>query len=119
VKDNQQTLHADIKSYFETAPSGEVDRFETPGKDHGRIEVRVHTVSHVVDWISSERSYPGAPRFPQLIAIGMVESRIERGDKIETERRSYISSRALSAKAFAGAVRSHGPSKTTFTGLST
>ena len=37
----------------------------------------------------------------------MVESRIERGDKIETERRSYISSRALSAKAFAGAVRSH------------
>lgn len=107
VKDNQPTLHTDIKSYFETAPSGEVDRFETLGKDHGRIEVRAHTVSHVVDWISSERSYPGAPRFPQLIAIGMVESRIERGDKIETKRRSYISSRALSAKAFAGAVRSH------------
>jgi predicted transposase YbfD/YdcC len=107
VKDNQPTLHADIKSYFETVPSGEVDRFETLGKDHGRIEVRAHTVSHVVDWISSERCYPGAPRFPQLIAIGMVESRIERGDKIETERRSYISSRALSAKAFAGAVRSH------------
>jgi len=37
----------------------------------------------------------------------MVESRIERGDKIESERRSYISSRALSAAAFAHAVRSH------------
>jgi predicted transposase YbfD/YdcC len=37
----------------------------------------------------------------------MVESRIERGDKIETERRSYISSRALSAAVFADAVRSH------------
>ena len=37
----------------------------------------------------------------------MVESRIERGDKIETERRSYISSRALSAAAFAAAVRGH------------
>ena len=36
-----------------------------------------------------------------------LESRIERGDKIETERRSYISSRTLSAEAFAGAVRSH------------
>ena len=36
-----------------------------------------------------------------------VESRIERADKIETERRSYISSRALSAKAFAEAVRGH------------
>src|SRR5438128_11066396 len=37
----------------------------------------------------------------------MVESRIERGDKIESERRSYISSRVLSATAFADAVRSH------------
>ena len=37
----------------------------------------------------------------------MVESRIERGDKIESERRSYISSRALSAAAFAAAARGH------------
>jgi hypothetical protein len=37
VKDNQPTLHADIKSYFETAPSGEVEQVETLGKDHGRI----------------------------------------------------------------------------------
>jgi hypothetical protein len=36
-----------------------------------------------------------------------VESRIERGDKIETERRSYISSRVLSAALFADAARSH------------
>jgi predicted transposase YbfD/YdcC len=107
VKDNQPTLHADIKSYFETAPSGEVERFETVGKDHGRIELRAHTVSHVVDWISSERSYPGAPRFPNLVCVAIVESRIERGDKIATERRCYICSRALSAKVFADAVRSH------------
>jgi predicted transposase YbfD/YdcC len=107
VKDNQPTLHADIKSYFETAPSDEVEQVETVGKDHGRIEVRNHTVSHVVDWIASDRSYPGAPRFPKLTTIAMVESRIERGDKIETQRRSYISSRALSAQAFAFSVRSH------------
>src|SRR6266446_2653369 len=107
VKDNQPTLHADIKSYFETAPSGEVEQVETLGKDHGRIEVRTHTVSHVVDWIASDRSYPGAPRFPKLTTIGMVESRIERGDKIETARRSYISSRVLSAAAFAEVVRGH------------
>ena len=55
----------------------------------------------------SLRSYPGAPRFPKLSTIGMVESRIERGDKIETERRSYISSRVLSAAAFAKVVRGH------------
>jgi predicted transposase YbfD/YdcC len=107
VKDNQPTLHADIKSYFDTAPGGEVERSETVGKEHGRLEIRTHTVSHRVDWIGSDRSYPGAPRFPKIAAIAMVESRIERGDKIESERRSYISSRALSAAAFADAVRSH------------
>jgi predicted transposase YbfD/YdcC len=107
VKDNQPTLHADIKSYFDTAPSGEVERSKTLGKEHGRLEIRAHSVSHTVDWYASERSYPGAPRFPKLVTIGMVESRIERGEKIETERRSYISSRALSAEAFAVAVRSH------------
>jgi predicted transposase YbfD/YdcC len=107
VKDNQPTLHADIKSYFDTAPSGEVERFETVGKEHGRLEIRAHSVSHTVDWYTSERSYPGAPRFAKLVTIGTVESRIERGEKIENERRSYISSRALSAEAFAAAVRSH------------
>jgi predicted transposase YbfD/YdcC len=107
VKDNQPTLHADIESYFDTAPAGEVERHETLGKEHGRLEIRAHSVSQAVDWYASERSYPGAPRFPKLITIGIVESRIERGEKIETERRSYISSRALSAEAFADAVRSH------------
>src|ERR1700686_1441291 len=107
VKDNQPTLHADIKSYFETAPSSEVGRVETVGKDHGRIEVRTHTVSQVVDWYAAQRSYPGAPRFPQLTTIAMVQSRIERGDKIESEQRSYIASRALSAAAFAAAARGH------------
>jgi predicted transposase YbfD/YdcC len=62
VKDNQPTLQADIKSYFQAAPSNEVERIETVGKEHGRIEVRTHTVSHVVDWIDPQRCYPGAPR---------------------------------------------------------
>jgi predicted transposase YbfD/YdcC len=81
VKDNQPTLHADIKSYFDTAPSGEVERFETLGKDHGRIELRAHTVSHAVDWIASERSYPGAPRFPGIATIAVVENREGRQDR--------------------------------------
>jgi predicted transposase YbfD/YdcC len=76
-------------------------------KEHGRLEIRTHSVFHSVDWIASERSYPGVPRFAKLATIAMVESRIERGDKIESERRSYISSRALSAAAFADAVRGH------------
>jgi predicted transposase YbfD/YdcC len=107
VKDNQPTLHADIKRYFDTAPSDQLERSQTTEKGHGRLEIRTHTVSHEVDWMTPERSYPGAFRFPKLTTIAMVESRIERGDKIETERRSYISSRILPAEAFADAVRSH------------
>src|SRR5207247_8636167 len=85
VKDNQPTLHADIKSYFETAPSGEVERIETVGKDHGRIEVRTYTVSQVIDWYAAQRSYPGAPRFPQLTTIAMVEPhRARRQDRDRT-----------------------------------
>jgi predicted transposase YbfD/YdcC len=107
VKDNQPTLHAEIESYFATAPAAEVEKTETIDKEHGRFEVRKVSVSRWVDWYAAERSYPGAPRFPQLTAIAIVESRIERGDKIESERRSYISSRALSAAAFGAAARDH------------
>jgi predicted transposase YbfD/YdcC len=107
VKDNQPTLHAEIESYFATAPAAEVEKAETIGKDHGRFELRNYSVSHQVDWYAAERSYPGAPRFPQLTTIAIVESRIERGGTIQTERRSYISSRTLSAAAFAAAARGH------------
>jgi predicted transposase YbfD/YdcC len=101
VKDNQPTLHAEIKSYFATAAAAEVEKAETIGKDHGRFELRNYSVSHQVDWYAAERSYPGAPRFPQLTTIAMVESRIERGGTIQTERRSCISSHTLLAAAFA------------------
>jgi predicted transposase YbfD/YdcC len=39
--------------------------------------------------------------------IAMVESRTERGGKIEHERRYYLSSAKLDAKTFAAAVRTH------------
>jgi predicted transposase YbfD/YdcC len=65
VKGNQPTLHTEIKSYFDTAPSGEVERFETLGKDHGRIEARTYKVSQVVDWIGSDRSLSGCPPVSQ------------------------------------------------------
>lgn len=107
VKDNQPTLHADIRSYFDTAPAAEIERHNTLDKDHGRLEQRLYTVSTTIDWIASQRSYPGAPSFPQIVTIGMVESQIERGGKIQAERRSYISSRHLSAHDFAAAVRGH------------
>ena len=119
VKDNQPTLHADIKSYFETAPSSEVERFQTLGKDHGRLEMRAHTVSHVVDWITSERSYPGAPRFPNSPpspwskATSREETRSRpNGDPTSPRARSR-------PKPSLAPCEATGPSRTTFTGPST
>lgn len=105
--DNQPTLHAEIESYFETAPANELASVETLDKGHGRLEIRNHTVSRAIDWVGSERVYPGAKRFNNLAVIAMVESRTEKSDKIAIERRSYIASRPLSAHDFANAVRSH------------
>ena len=39
--------------------------------------------------------------------IGMVQTRVERNGSIEQERRYYLSSTKLDAKAFAAAVRAH------------
>jgi predicted transposase YbfD/YdcC len=66
VKDNQPTLRAEIESYFATALAAEVEKAETIGKDHGRFEFRIYSISHQVDWHAAERSYPGAFRNSSL-----------------------------------------------------
>ena len=107
VKENQPTLKAEAESYFAGAPERELDTVENLDKAHGRLEIRTHKVSRSVDWVGSDRAFPGARRFPKLAVIGMVEARTEKREKISLDRRYYISSRALSAEAFADAVRSH------------
>jgi predicted transposase YbfD/YdcC len=107
VKDNQPTLHGEIESYFATAPATEIETFKTLDKEHGRLEMRTYKVSRKVDWIAAERSYPDAPRFPDLRTVAIVESRVEKKGKVAQETRSYISSRALSASAFGDAARGH------------
>ena len=107
VKDNQPTLHAEIESYFETAPDDEIDTFEDIDKGHGRIEIRACRVSTAIDWLKADRAFPGAFRFPRTAAIAVIDARVECKGKITTSRRSYITSRPLSAQALAAAVRAH------------
>jgi predicted transposase YbfD/YdcC len=107
VKENQPTLLAEMESYFATAPERELDLDQTLDKAHGRLETRSHKVSKAIDWIGSDRAFPGAKRFPKLAVIGMVQAQVERKDKTSLERRYYISSRDLGAKAFGQSVRSH------------
>ena len=107
VKENQPTLRAEVESYFASAPEQELDVSQSLDKAHGRLEIRTHKVSKSVNWVGSDRAFPGAKRFPNLAVIGLVEAQIEKREKISLERRYYISSRRLSAEAFADAARSH------------
>ncbi len=60
-----------------------------------------------VDWIKSERSYPGQPRFNNIKTILKVYSRAEHADRCTFDTRYYISSAALDIERLAKAVRGH------------
>ncbi len=119
VKDNQPTLHADIKSYFETAPSGEVEQVETVGKDHGRFEVR--TIRSPM-WSTGTprsaptRAHPASPNSPPLPWSRAGSSAATRSkpnsDPISPPARSRLQPSRTAREAI-------GASKTTFTGPST
>ena len=90
LKDNQATLHDEVRRYLDDPGATIHSRFETTDGDHGRIEVRRHWVSHDVDWLITSRRFPGEPRFAGLRAIAMVEAEVERNGSISLERRCYL-----------------------------
>jgi len=107
VKDNQPSLHHEIRRYLDDKAALIHSRLETTDADHGRVEVRRHVVSHEVGWLTTSRRFPGEPRLPGLKAIAMVEAEVERNGSTSLERRYYLSSLPLDAKLFAHAVRCH------------
>src|SRR6266581_7654712 len=107
LKGNQPTLEADVVDYFRTAPAAELVTTTTVEKGHGRIETRTYTASKVVDWIVSERSYPGQPRFTTIKTIVKVDTRTEHVDRSTFDTRTYISSATLDIERIARAARGH------------
>jgi predicted transposase YbfD/YdcC len=107
VKGNQPTLANDIKDYFKTAPATELVTVSTVEKDHGRIESRTYTASRNVEWIASDRSYPGQPRFKGIKTIIKVQDRTEFPDKCTFDTRFYIASTPLDIDKIAKAIRGH------------
>lgn len=107
LKDNWPRLAEDVRLFFNDPGTVPLDTHVTNDLDHGRSEIRRHVVCHDIDWLVSDRRYPGEPRFPGLKAIAMVEASVGRGETTSVERRYFLSSLPLDAGLLARAVRAH------------
>jgi predicted transposase YbfD/YdcC len=107
LKGNQPTLEADVEDYFRTAPAEELVSKTTVEKGHGRIETRTYAASSEVDWIASERSYPGQPGFNTIKTIVKIHARVEYADRCSFDTRYYISSAPLDIERLAKGARGH------------
>jgi predicted transposase YbfD/YdcC len=108
LKKNWPAVYADVEQLFADPPDDVAfETHETVDLTGGRIETRRHTVCRKVDWMTSDRHYPGEPVFPDLAMIGRIETEVERNGKIEYETCYYLCSIALCALTFARVVRAH------------
>jgi predicted transposase YbfD/YdcC len=107
VKKNQPKLHAAIHAFFAEAIETDFeDReyrcHETRDEGHGRTEERVYFLAKV------PRDWPLKKAWPHVQAIGYALRYAQAADGSESvEVRYYISTRYLSGKRFAEAVRGH------------
>lgn len=107
LKANRPAMLEEVTTLFADPTAARFEAHTTVDADHGRIETRRHLVCHDVDWLFSDRRYPGEPGLPGLASLCMVEAEITRDGRSSTVRRYYLSSAALSAKRFAEAARAH------------
>lgn len=107
LKGNQPLLAADVETCFASAPPAELACKTTVEKGHGRLETRDYVASGRVDWIMSDRSYPGAPRFSNIKSLVKVRSRVEYAERCTCETRTFISSAPCDIERLAGGVRGH------------
>jgi predicted transposase YbfD/YdcC len=108
VKDNQPTLHDDIRQVFsEGLDNGfggmEHHSYCTEEQGHGRVETRVYHIVEVPEELADRH-----PDWQGLRSIGMVYSERQEGDKEPSmETRVFITSMPPRVKKFARAVRNH------------
>lgn len=102
LKRNHPKFYDDVERFF-NQPSEEkaIQVFEETQRNHGRTETRRHLISCQIDTLKTQHNWDG------LSAIGCIETKVERDGEIVSERRYYIASLAMGAKAFANAVRAH------------
>jgi predicted transposase YbfD/YdcC len=106
LKGNQGSLRDDVELLVSEQKArnfadSKISRAETIDADNGRIETRVTTVIHDIEWLRERHDWPG------LNAVAIVESTRETKGKIERETRYYITSLVMLAHLLGPAIRSH------------
>ncbi len=105
VKNNQPTLHADIKKAFESKPEGFILESDCDvDKGHGRIETRKIEVCREISFLSSSKKWAGISFFAKI-----TRTRTILRDNSSSEEEAYYigSDRTASAKIISGQVRKH------------
>jgi predicted transposase YbfD/YdcC len=108
VKDNQPTLHADIRQVFSEGLDNDFADMEhrshrTEEKGHGRVETRIYHIVPVPETLAERHA-----DWKGLRSIGLVYSERQEGNKeASMETRVFITSLPPKVKMFARAVRNH------------
>lgn len=106
VKGNQPTLHQDIQACFAEAAADDFtaashDVCATREEGRGRVEERVCTVLYEPEGLTTQEQWR------DLRAVAQVYRRRQVGGKVSEEWAYYVSSKKLTAKQMAAAVRGH------------
>jgi len=59
LKDNWPVLAAEVAGFFAETQAAVCEHHESIDGDHGRVEIRRHAVCHEIDWLKSDRRFPG------------------------------------------------------------
>lgn len=98
LKGNQESIHEDVKLYFDTFTGSKKTR--TCEKGHGRIETRRYFLETDIDWLTQK------VQWTNLNAIGMVQSKVIEKGAAREETRYFLTS-LKDVYAFAKSAREH------------
>jgi predicted transposase YbfD/YdcC len=108
VKENQPTLHEDIKDYFEGMESGEIKELPedlwqgAAEKGHGRVERREIRTATGLEWLEGREAWEGLRAIVQYRTFRKVKGK----ETIQTDQ-YYLSSGDFSAEEFLKYIRGH------------
>jgi predicted transposase YbfD/YdcC len=117
VKDNQPTLHEEIKLLFDEAIANDFEQMgydfaESTEKGHGRVETRKVWVTREVDWLRERGEWDGLRGVVCVQSTRTVLDASDGPDRTSVTRRHYITSldhrkRGQNAAFFGELIREH------------